>query len=263
MKSAERASREGAPRERAPREGAPRDVILVGGTVLTMDDQRRRADSLWIHGERIGAVGLREDVAGVAPADATIVELDGAAVLPGFIDAHCHIAALMYLLATVDCGPEAAPTIAAVLDSLREAGRTWPASAGWVTGHSFAENVVAERRFPTRAELDAAVPDRPCVLYHRSMHACILNSRALEAAGLDTADDPPFGKLGRDDGGRPDGTVYEAPMFDLFARTSAEFLDRLDVAARSERLRAAAGLFLREGVTTVMDADLPGIAGLR
>src|SRR5207302_7350916 len=124
-------------------------------------------------------VGLREEVARAAPADATIVDLDGAAVLPGFIDAHCHIAALMYLLATVDCSPEAAPTIPAVLTRLSEAAQTWAPSSGWVTGHSFAENSVAERRFPTRAELDAAVPNQPCVLYHRSMHACILNSQAL------------------------------------------------------------------------------------
>jgi predicted amidohydrolase YtcJ len=203
-------------------------------------------------------------VEAAAPTDARRVDLGGRTVLPGFIDAHCHLGALAYLLATIDCGPAAAPTIPALLDLLRGAAAS-TAGAGsdaWVTGHSFAENGVAERRFPTRDELDAAVPDRPCVVYHRSMHACILNSVALRAVGLDTPDDPPFGKLGRDADGRPIGTVYELPMFELFADTSAAFLRGLGTDEHVRQISAAADLFLAEGVTTVMDADLPGLAGL-
>jgi predicted amidohydrolase YtcJ len=241
------------------------DLVLLNGNLLTMDDDRRRADALWIRGERIAAVGTQAAVDAVAPAAARRVDLGGATVLPGFIDAHCHIGALAYLLATVDCGPGAAPTIPALLDLLRGAAdrmRTQETADGWITGHSFAENGVAERRFLTRDDLDAAVPDRPCVVYHRSMHACILNSAGLRAVGLDVAEDPPFGKLGRDANGRPIGTVYELPMFELFADTSAAFLRPLSTADHIAQVTRAADLFLAEGVTTVMDADLPGLAGL-
>jgi predicted amidohydrolase YtcJ len=241
------------------------DLVLLNGNVLTMDDNRRRVDALWVRGERLAAVGSRADVEAAAPADARRVDLGGLTVLPGFIDAHCHLGALAYLLATIDCGPAAAPTIPALLGLLRaanEAAAGSPTPDGWVTGHSFAENGVAERRFLTRDELDSAVPDRPCVVYHRSMHACILNSAGLREVGLDLPEDPPFGKLGRDASGRPNGSVYELPMFELFADTSARFLGPLDTARHTEQVHRAAALFLAQGVTTVMDADLPGLAGL-
>ena len=116
--------------------GTPRDLVLRGGTVITMDDARHRADALWLHGERIGAVGGEAAVRAAAPASAQVVDLDGAVVLPGFVDAHCHIAAMTYLLATTDCTPEAAPTISAILDRLANGARSSPAADGWVTGHS-------------------------------------------------------------------------------------------------------------------------------
>jgi len=233
--------------------------------VITVDNTRRRTDSLWLHGDRIAAVGSSAEVEAQAPREAIRVSLNGATVLPGFVDAHCHIGAMAYLLSTVDVGPDSAPTIGAMVDLLRDAARaTADAPAGqWVTGHSFAENAVAERRFPTRHEIDAAVPDRPAVVFHRSMHACILNSRGLAAAGLDLRDDPPFGKLGRDEQGRPDGTVYEAPMFDLFARLATQALGALSTEGRIEAVERAAAIFTAEGVTTVMDADLPGVGWLR
>jgi predicted amidohydrolase YtcJ len=241
------------------------DLVLFNGNVLTMDDDRRRVDALWIRDERLAAVGARADVEAAAPRDARRVDLGGATILPGFIDAHCHIGALAYLLATIDCGPAAAPTIAALQALLRDANTLADRTRtpdGWITGHSFAENGVKERRFITRDDLDAVVPDKPCVVYHRSMHACILNSVGLREVGLDVGEDPPFGKLGRDASGRPNGSVYELPMFELFADTSARFLRPLDTARHTEQVGRAADLFLAQGVTTVMDADLPGLAGL-
>jgi predicted amidohydrolase YtcJ len=238
------------------------DRILVRGTVLTMDDARRRADAIWIQGDRIGAVGAEAEVRTAAPGDAEVVDLAGATVLPGFIDAHCHIAAMTYLLATVDCSPASTTTIPGILALLGDAARSGRFGSGWVTGHSFSEFGVEEQRWVTRDELDSVAPDRPAVLYHRSMHACVVNSRALAAAGLDQPDDPPFGVVGRDANGRPDGRVFEAPMFRMFAQTSAAFLIGLGTDELRAQVAAAAAVYLREGVTSVMDADLPGLAGL-
>ncbi len=241
------------------------DVILTGGTVITMDDDRRRVESLWLHGDRIASAGTFAEVEAQAPREARRVDLAGATVLPGFVDAHCHVGGLAFVLGTVDCSPETAPSMADLLAGIHAAARAAAAApAGqWVVGHSFAENAVAERRFPTRQELDSAVPDRPAVVFHRSLHACIVNSRGLAAAGLDLAEDPPFGKLGRDAHGQPDGTVYEAPMFDLFARLAGEALAAMTTEARIRAVARAAELFVAQGVTTAMDADLPGIGWLK
>ena len=80
------------------------------------------------------------------------------------------------------------------------AGRGRPHPAGsWVTGSGYVEYQLREGRHPTRADLDAAVPDRPAVLYHTSLHACVLNSAALPEAGFaDGQPDPPGGAFGRD-----------------------------------------------------------------
>ena len=240
-------------------------MVLTGGTVITMDDGRRRGDALWLQGDRIAAVGSRAEVEAQAPREARRVDLNGATVLPGFIDAHCHTGAMAYTLGTIDCGPDRAPRIAVLLDGLRAAARDLrhaPATH-WVAGHSFAENMVAEGRFPTLAELDATVPDRPAVVFHRSLHACILNTRGLREAGLDLPDDPPFGKLGRDPRGQLDGTVFEAPMFALFARLATEALGALTPDQRVEAVARASAVFTAQGVTTAMDADLPGVAWVR
>ena len=242
--------------------GPPADLYLTGGTILTMDAAMRRADALWIRGDRVAAVGSAAEVEARMPGAAQRIDLAGATVLPGFVDAHCHIGALAYVLGTVDCAPEAAPSIEDVVKALEQAATT-AAPGTWIAGHSFAENAVLEGRFLTRHDLDRAVRDRPAVVFHRSMHACILNSRGLEVAGLDLAEDPPFGKLGREPDGRPDGTVYEAPMFALFARLATDALAALTPEDRVEAVVRAAGPFVEQGVTTVMDADLPGVGWLR
>ena len=132
---------------------------------------------------RIAAVGPAAAVRAAAAPGARVVRLDGATVVPGLIDAHCHVADVGYLAASADCSQPSAPDIPAVQARLREAaGRTPPGS--WVTGSGYVEYKLRERRHPTRADLDQAVPDRPAVLYHTSLHACVLNTAALHAAGF-------------------------------------------------------------------------------
>ena len=84
----------------------------------------------------------------------------------------------------------------------------------------------------TRADLDQAVPDRPAVLYHTSLHACVLNSAALRAAGFeDRQPDPPGGAFGRDGEGRLDGVVFEGPMFALLERNLRDDMTRMGAAS--------------------------------
>jgi hypothetical protein len=123
-----------------------------------------------------------------------------------------------------------------------------------VTGGGYAEYKLRENRHPTRADLDQAVPDRPAVLYHTSLHACVLNSAALREAGFaDGQPDPPGGAFGRDDEGRLDGVVFEAPMFALFEENLRRDIGRMSgvglVQAAGQRLAAL-------GLTTACDADL-------
>ncbi len=187
------------------------ELIVTDADIVTMAPGAGPAGSMLVRDGRIAAVGQAEAVRAAAPG-ADVVRLGGATVIPGLIDAHCHVADIGYLAAAADCGQPSAPDIAAIQARLRQAAERTP-DGSWVTGTGYAEYKLREGRHPNRAELDAAVPNRPAVLYHTSLHVCVLNTAALREAGFaEDQPDPPGGAFGRDSEGRLDGVVYEAPM---------------------------------------------------
>jgi predicted amidohydrolase YtcJ len=214
------------------------------------------AESLLVHDGRVAAVGPAGQVRASAGPNAAVLRLDGATVIPGLIDAHCHVSDVGYLAAAADCSQPAAPGIPAIQARLRDqAGRTPDGS--WVTGAGYVEYKLREDRHPTRADLDAAVPGRPAVLYHTSLHACVLNSAALRAAGFaDGQPDPPGGAFGRDDQGRLNGVVFEGPMFALFERNLHHDLGQSGPESRARVVRTAGERLAARGVTAVCEADL-------
>src|ERR1700728_4551214 len=191
------------------------------------------ARAMLIRDGRIAAVGDPGEVRAAAGPGAAVARLDGATVLPGLIDAHCHVADIGYLAAGADCSQPSAPDIPAIQARLREASTRTPAGS-WVTGAGYVEYKLRENRHPTRDDLDAAVPDRPAVVYHTSLHACVLNSAALREAGfVDGQPDPPDGVIGRDAQGRLTGVLFEGPMFRVLGDKLRGDLARMDAAARA------------------------------
>jgi predicted amidohydrolase YtcJ len=214
------------------------------------------AGSMLVRDGRIAAVGPAEAVRAAASPGTRVVRLDGATVVPGLIDAHCHVADVGYLAAAADCSQPSAPDIPAIQARLREAaGRT--AQGSWVTGSGYVEYKLREGRHPTRADLDQAVLHRPAVLYHTSLHACVLNTAALAEAGFaDGQPDPPGGAFGRDSEGRLDGVVFERPMFALFEQNLRADLARMDAAARTRLVQRAGQRLVAFGLTAACDADM-------
>ena len=138
------------------------------------------------------------------------IDCQGGTLVPGFHDAHCHILAAAASLLAVDCSPAAVSSIEDIKERIRERAADAPPD-GWIRGVGYNEFYLSEKRHPTRWDLDAAVPDRPVRLTHRSGHAVALNSRAmaLAAIGSDTPD-PPNGVIERDGvTGEPTGLLLE------------------------------------------------------
>src|ERR1700743_1050274 len=174
-------------------------LISEAAAIITMAAGTRTgaeaasAGSLLVRDGRVAAVGPADQVRATARRNAAVLSLDGATVIPGLIDAHCHVSDVGYLAAAADCSQPAAPDIAAIQARFRDQVARTPAGSWW-TGAGYVEYKLREQRHPTLADLDAAVPDRPAVLYHTSLHACVLNSAALRAAGFaDGPADPPGG----------------------------------------------------------------------
>jgi predicted amidohydrolase YtcJ len=232
------------------------ELILEDATTVTMAANTGPAGCMLVRDDRIAAVGPADEIHAVASPGARVVRLAGATIVPGLIDAHCHVSNVGYLAAGADCSQPSAPDIRAIQARLREAGHRTPPGS-WVTGSGYVEYKLREGRHPTREDLDEAVPNRPAILYHTSLHACVLNTAALREAGFgDGQPDPPGGAFGRDRQGRLDGVVYEGPMFALLERNLRHDITHMDAAQRARLVRSAGRYFAALGITSACDADM-------
>jgi hypothetical protein len=232
------------------------ELVIEDAVFVTMAATAGPAGCMLVRDGRIAAVGPAEEVRAKAAPGARVVRLGGATVIPGLIDAHCHVSDVGYLAAGADCSQPSAPGIPAIQARMREAADRTP-EGSWVTGSGYVEYKLREARHPTRADLDQAVPGRPAVLYHTSLHACVLNTAALKEAGLeDGQPDPPGGALGRDHQGRLDGLVYERPMFALLERNLRHDIGRMGAAQRAGLIDMAGQRLAALGLTSACDADV-------
>jgi len=231
------------------------DVLLTDADIVTMAAGAGPAASMLVRDGRIAAAGPAEHVRAAAAPGARVLRLDGAAVIPGLIDAHCHLCNVAYLASGADCSQPAAPDIPAILARLRDAAARTP-EGSWVTGSGYVEYKLREGRHPTRADLDAAVPGRPAILFHTSLHACVLNTPALREAGLgDRQPDPPGGRFGRDREGRLDGVIHEGPTFTMLWGGLRRDMERMSAVQRAGLIARAGQHFAALGVTAACDAD--------
>jgi predicted amidohydrolase YtcJ len=232
------------------------DLVVEDAVFVTMAASAGPGGCMLVRDGRIAAVGPAEAVRAVAAPRARVVRLGGATIIPGLIDGHCHVSDVGYLAAGADCSQPSAPDIPAIQARLREAAGRTP-EGSWVTGSGYVEYKLREGRHPTAADLDQAVANRPAVLYHTSLHACVLNTAALREAGFeDGQPDPPGGAFGRDRQGRLDGVIYERPMFALLERNLRHDIAHMGAAQRARFAGMAGQRLAALGLTSACDADL-------
>lgn len=216
---------------------------LVRFTSMAFDDKGR-----------IIAVGSSDQTRSRAP-KARRIDMQGKTVIPGLIDAHGHVFGLGELLTQLDLA--GSPSLAEALRATTAYAKSNPTQA-WVRGRGWNQEIWKLGRFPTAAELDAAVEDRPVWLDRVDGHAGWANTRALQLAGITKATlDPAGGKIIRDADGHPTGVLIDAAQ-DLVVKvlpkqTEAEARVVLD---RSLQQIAAMGLTSVHdaGVTAAQDA---------
>src|SRR6516225_3415835 len=119
------------------------DVLLTDADIVSMAAGTGLARSMLVRDDRIAAVGPAERVHAVAAPGARVVRLEGAAVIPGLIDAHCHLCDVGYLASGADCSQPAAPDIPAILTRLRDAAAATPEES-WVIGSGYVEYKLRE-----------------------------------------------------------------------------------------------------------------------
>jgi predicted amidohydrolase YtcJ len=222
-------------------------MLFVNARVVTFDPARPRASAVRVHEGRIAAAG---DL-GPEPGEPGERAFDcrGLLLVPAFVDAHMHMLATAAALRSVDCTPARVRSIGEIQAAIWTRARSTP-KGQWIRAYGYDESRLAERRHPTRHDLDLATRDHPVRLIHRSGHACVLNSRALEIAGIRIdSEEPPGGVIDRDlESGEPSGLLIE--MNDVVERVVPPLsFDELASAVRELCARLAA-----EGVAAVTDA---------
>jgi hypothetical protein len=223
------------------------DAVYLRGRVYTLAGQRPSAEALAVWRGRVVAVGAEQEVPSVAGPHTEVVDLEGGTVLPGFHDAHCHI--LLFGLSLVEVSLRGCRSVAEVVQRVAERAREL-GPGRWVRGGGYDQNLLAERRHPTRQDLDPVSPHNPVWLYHVSGHMGVANSRALELAGITAGTpDPPGGRVVRDEGGEPTGLLLETAQ-DLVKRVLPAYTLQETKAA----LAAAGRQMAAEGVTAAQDA---------
>ena len=231
------------------------DTIFFDGSVLTgtrlkagdNDPTPGRVTAVAIRAGKIVAVG--DDAAMLALKDAhtKTVDLKGAFAMPGFNDAHTHMASAGQQRLSVDL--DNVPSLEAMLAKVKAYAATL-APGEWILGGGWDHTKWAGAHLPTRQELDEVSAAHPAFLERTDGHIAIANTAALAAAGItDTTMNPQGGKIDRDADGHATGIIREGPALTLMQKV----IPPLSLATRRKAIELSMQDALSHGVTSIQD----------
>ena len=241
----------GLPACKSPRSAeSTAEVIFENGNFITLDPAVPRAAAIAIREERILAVGSREEIEKYRGEETEVVDLEGATVVPGLIDAHEHFPQIGKRVRQVflDETRSAAEALEIVK---RELEKVPPGE--WLVGQGWHTVMWNGSGYPNEEELSRISPDNPVYLVGMASHAAWVNAKALELAGItrDTPDPPGGMVLKRKDTGEPTGILLEEAL-DLVSR----LLPPETRESRKEDIRRSIETALRFGLTGMHDAGV-------
>lgn len=225
----------------------PADLVFENARIYTVDARQPWAQSVAVKDGQIAAVGSNESVATHVDRKTKRIDLGGRFMLPGFIDAHVHLARGARNLPIIRLRD--ATTMVEVLERIRNYAQENP-NKPWILGAELGHSYPDMGRGFDKSDLDAIAPNRPVFIRSGLAHADWLNSRALELAGINRdTPDPADGEIVRDAGGNPTGLLRES------ARKLIEpYVPALSEAEMLKCLRSAIGLANRLGITGAQSA---------
>lgn len=189
------------------------DLVLTGGTIVTVDEALPQAEALAVRDGRIEAIGSADDIEAWIGSETRVIDLDGRAAFPGFIEGHAHYMRLGAGTLELDLTEATSwdEIVGLVAGAVAEAqpgeliaGRGWHQEK-WTTRPQ--PNVDG---LPYHDGLSEVSPDNPVILVHASGHASFANEHAMRLAGIDRATgNPEGGEILRGPAGEPTGAFRE------------------------------------------------------
>lgn len=185
---------------------AAEDLLIHGGPIYTGS---AKVEALAVKDGKVAYAGSLAQARAAAPG-ARDLDLKGAAAYPGFVDGHAHLSGIGFREMTLNL--EGTPSIEALVGTLKAWNTAHPGT-DVISGRGWIETHWPEKRFPSRADLDRAVPDRPVVLGRSDGHALVANSKMLALAGVTRHTAAPAGgQILKDAAGEPTGMLIDNAM---------------------------------------------------
>jgi predicted amidohydrolase YtcJ len=245
-------------------------AVFLDGRILTLDPRRPSATAVAVGGGRVRALGGTRDVQRWRDRYTRVFELRGATVIPGLVDTHAHMdrEGLKHLYPSL----ARCRSIADVQALIRAQAARRPPGEWIVTMPVGAPpfyldqpGSLRERRWPTRADLDAAAPRHPVYLrgiwgyWNRPPVYSVANSAALALAGVDRHTVAPSGvEIVKDAAGEPTGVLVEHNLIQVVEFTLMRAAPRFTGAQRLRALRDSQRRYAARGVTAIYEGH--GIA---
>ncbi len=226
------------------------DTLIFNTKIYTANDTYPEAEAVAVKNKNIVFVGSNKEAEAYKCGDVSMLDLEGMFVYPGFIDSHAHVKGIGYRelnlnLQGIDSLKEML-TVVEIYSNSKEPGE-------WVVGRGWIEKNWPEARFPTMGELDRFSNDRPVVLERADGHAILVNSYALNLAGIDfNTKDPQGGAINRDSNGNPNGLLVDKATLLV-----EKLIPKKTLKQDKEALEIAIAESLRLGWTQLHDAGSP------
>ncbi|MEM2957030.1 MAG: amidohydrolase [Candidatus Jordarchaeaceae archaeon] len=220
------------------------DLCLANGNFITLDPDKPRAEAVAIRDGKIIGVGTNEEMKSLLGDKVKIVDLKGKTVLPGFTDCHIHLLGFGAMLNMLDL--RGVKSIEEIKEKLRKEAQR-KSKGAWIVGHGWDDSILAEKRLPTRWDLDQAAPDNPVTLMRICGHISCANSKALELAKITAeTESPPGGKIDKDPRtNEPTGIMREAESFMILKLVTLEDEDYVSA------LKLACEKAVAKGITSI------------
>ena len=221
------------------------DKIILGN-FITMDEKRPFAKAALVKDGVFAYIGSVEEAKKLAGADAPVLDYGDNFIYPGFLESHCHghLAGLRFI-GQADLTQTGLTDYAKYREIIKafiakNPQRNFYIASGWVENEEYV----------SKAYLDEICADKPLLLHTGGGHSMLLNTKALEWAGIDAAYAKAYGydQVHVDANGEPDGYICETPVFELVPNLPATIEDI------KEYLLAWQDFALKSGFTAVCDA---------
>lgn len=231
------------------------DLIISGGSVITVDKENRIAEAVAVKGNKIIYVGNQKGVEKFRSTKTKEIDLKGRSLIPGFIESHLHTAVMGLNSLTIDCRPSAVHSIEDIKEAVYDKAKVTP-KGEWIRGWGYNDQYLKEKRCPDRWDLDKVAPDNPVMLTRVCSHISSHNSRSIEIAGISNTheySDITFTRMN----GELSGIMKEEAHM-VMCKASVPNEEEI-----IEGMTAAGNMLIREGITSVHDSGGYGPAQMK